>query len=91
MARQSVPEVNTDETPDPNVEQTPEKVGRGTVLIRTRHDHEFVSTLTEPDSEDPFPAVTSAGLLVTRAQADQIMAEAEAAGGVGYVTEVETD
>lgn len=91
MARQSTPEVTPDETPDPVVEQMPEKIGRGTVLIKTRPGHEFVSTLTEPDSEDPFPAVTSVGLLVTRAQADQIMAEAETTGGVGYVTEVETD
>jgi hypothetical protein len=89
MVRQSVPEVEPDQTPEPNVPQEPEKVGRGSILVKTRPGHEFVSTLTQDDAD--FPHITSAGLLVTRDQANQIMAEAEAAGGVGYVTEVETD
>lgn len=83
MAKAQVDENGSDIQVEPAVEQEPQRVGRGQTLIRTRAGHEFNSGIAD------VPAVTHAGLYVSRELAEEIVALADTAGGVGYVTIVD--
>jgi len=86
MARATDPPTEQ-ETPDEGIttQEGEQYTTRGQTRLATRHGYRF------RPSDTNLPEVTSAGINVTKDQADLVLAESEKVGGHVYLVEIEKE